>query len=289
MNKTLKTTLSELLVSFIQEKLNLKKLSSRSQLNELSITDHAEQRLNERGNVRDIALTREMVGEYSIDEVKPKLINRIKEELQIKFNALERLNAARSQVVDMLFVIFEPRLSNKGVLQPPLNMRSESSKKDGSIVNDKGYYFFCVVRNNAIITLILSDVPPTEARTRLIAHNKRERIDRDVVALQSANYQITIDLDELMTGQRYVPPKTGIDRRTLQYIPKKDYRKGSKFRHTEHGDGTVIGTSAGSSGKGDSRGKLDWVDVNFGVNGTKRLKNILVNNSPLMAPVNQEN
>jgi hypothetical protein len=66
---------------------------------------------------------------------------------------------------------------------------------------------------------------------------------------------ITITIGETSTYK--------VNQNDLPYTIKADYRTGSKFKHNIYGEGIVVNTSNGKSGKGDLNGKLDWVEVKF--------------------------
>ena len=61
----------------------------------------------------------------------------------------------------------------------------------------------------------------------------------------------------------------------LPYKVRTDYRTGANFEHKVYGTGKIVTTSSGNRGIADSRGMLDWVEVDFGkpyISGGKMLK-----------------
>ena len=88
---------------------------------------------------------------------------------------------------------------------------------------------------------------------------------KEFKVLSPPSHVYEIDLDELMGKEKEKKGPTLIDPSTLPYKLRTDYRVGanSKFEHKDYGTGVIVATSAGSGGKGDSRGIVDWIDVKY--------------------------
>lgn len=263
----------------IQEKLGLKNLISYLKLNEVFLTKHYKERLDERGNIRGIILTSKMLGEYSTDEVKAKLIPYIENALQERSIELSKLDMLKSTTKDIIYILLEPQLKNK-TTKHKLTIKAQSSKNN-TIKEDQGHYYYSIIKGNEATTLILSDDSFQDAKEKALSRNRREGSDKEVEILKSPTYELIIDLDELMIGQKYKSEENKIDPETLPYSPKSEYRKGAKFIHSQYGEGKITTTSAGHTGKGDSRGILSWVEVDFGkpyVNAGKFMTTRKINN-----------
>jgi hypothetical protein len=94
-------------------------------------------------------------------------------------------------------------------------------------------------------------------------HADNNNLSKESKIIAPSDFVYEIDLDELM-GNKVDQEVTLIDPTTLDYTLRTDYRKGANFTHKKYGTGKIINTSAGSGGEGDSRGKLDWIEVDFG-------------------------
>jgi hypothetical protein len=263
---------------------------------------HFQRRTNERGNVLDILNLNDIpLKDYKFTEVKEKLKVNISNELKDRAkNILEKEEIPSSITYDIGIKILKPILMVDGK-EYPLKLYAISTKdiknEKGEVagtreVDNIGILYFAIVSDDEAKTLLLVD---KENDNELYAQIKKH-IDtkkggtKEAKILTSSNYIYKIDLDELMGKEKEKQGIDLIDPATLEYTPRTDYRKGANFIHKKYGTGKIINTSSGSGGEGDSRGKLDWIEVDFGkpvLKGGKlipyrRIENILTLVSPLI-------
>jgi hypothetical protein len=233
-------------------------------------TDHFKKRLDQRGNILDIVnLNKIPLGEYDINNVKDKLKNNISSKLKNQADKLLTkdipLYSKGINGVRMLKPILV--VNNK---KYPLQLFAISTKvtKSGDIVdiNNIGGLYFCIIKNNTLITLLLLDQEDDSDLYYQIKHHSDLKKDDNITPniYNLSEYIYEIDLDELMGNSKEVKPDYDlIDPSSLPYKLRTDYRKDANFEHENFGTGKIINTSAGIGGKGDSRGKIDWVDVKY--------------------------
>jgi hypothetical protein len=230
-------------------------------LNELINTDHYNDRKKERGDVTDIVnLNKRMLGDnYQVEDIKPELISDIEGELNKRLSYLEALNSIPVSFTKIVaYKVLKPVLSVNNVKHELLLKTTYDSS--GVSKSNEGTFYLTVVINNKLVTLLLLESKSdSDIELQLLKHLEREKLpEKPVVILGFDNFEYVISLDKSS------PKKELIDPATLPYSLKTDYRKGSNFEHNEYGKGTVVTTSAGSGGKGDSQGRLDWIEVDFG-------------------------
>jgi hypothetical protein len=120
-----------------------------------------------------------------------------------------------------------------------------------------GTSYVVIIWDNTLITLLLKDEDDNASIiSSLETHQQRkDRISPSKI-LTTSDYEFIIS------------PKNDtkielINHKDLLYKVKTEYRKGGDFEHSQYGKGAIINTSAGSGGKGDSKGKIDWIDVKY--------------------------
>ena len=257
-------------------------------LNELITTDHYNDRKKERGNILDIVnLSQEMLGDKAqVSELKPKLIKEIEAELANRLDTLENISqipASYSKVV--AYKIMKPAISidrKKYILDLKVNYVTKDVTK-----TNIGNLYMAVIINDKIVTLLLSEPESnTDIEKQIYDHLVREKLPiKPAVILSFDNLEYTISLDEPIEK-----PSETIDIKTLPYKVKAAYRPGSNFTHDTYGNGTI--TSAASSGtrsgEPDSRGMVDWIEVDFGkpyvsggqLKNTRRFEKVYTSISP---------
>jgi len=231
-------------------------------LREAILTKHYKERKSERGKIIDIIIPPDAYEGYNLTDVKEKLIPILTKELNSKLDTLERTDIGASDRNIVILKIFSPVLKNKDKTYK-IKIRVQYSK-GGELKDNYGILYFAPVRNNELISLILTDTTnDSELIDTTIKHfkNKGEPIDREISVLSTPDWNKVIDIDSLFTAKKY--EKQLIDRGTLPYDTKADYRVGSKFNHRVYGKGKIVATSSGSAGKADSRGMLAWIKVEF--------------------------
>lgn len=231
-------------------------------LREAILTKHYKERKSERGKIIDIVIPPDAYEGYNLTDVKEKLIPILTKELNSKLDTLEKADIGASDRNIVILKIFSPVLKNKDKTYK-IKIRVQYSK-GGELKDNYGILYFAPVRNNELISLILTDTTnDSELIDTTIKHfkNKGEPIDKEISVLSTPDWNKVIDIDSLFTAKKY--EKQLIDRGTLLYDIKADYRVGSKFNHRVYGKGKIVATSSGSAGKADSRGMLAWIKVEF--------------------------
>lgn len=269
---------------------------------ELFSTDHFQLRVNERGNVLDILNLKDiLLKDYNPSEVKEKLKLDISSELKSRAETLLSKDIPSSNTYDVGIKVLKPVLNIDGK-KYPLNLFAISTKetKDGvKEVENKGTLYFATVVDSKVTTLLLLNKEDDSDLTfQLKKHvedqnkkpGKKPRQEREIKILTPPSYIYEIDLDELMGTKKDQGPIV-IDQSTLPYKVRTDYRVGANFDHEKHGTGKIVATSAGSGGKGDARGSIDWIDVKYPkpflkggkLTDIRRFDNIITLASPLLA------
>jgi hypothetical protein len=265
---------------------------------ELSDTNHLQRRLNERGKILDIMNLGEIpLGDYKSSEVKEKLKANIANELRNRVGNILSKDIPSSVSFDIGIKVLKPVLVTDGK-KYPLTLYAISTKdikdKEGNIVDVRevdnyGTLYFLTVTNNAATTLmLLNKENDNDLYFQIKNHEKNAKKEPKI--LTPSNFIYEIDLDELMGVEKKDQGPALIDPTTLDYTLRTDYRKGATFTHKKFGAGKIINTSSGTGGEGDSSGKLDWVEVDFGkpiLKGGKlipyrRIDNIYTLVSPLL-------
>ena len=258
---------------------------------------HFQQRINERGNVLDILNLNEIpLKDYNAAEVKEKLKSDISNEIKNRATKiLEKESIPSSNLYEVGIKVLKPILiSNGKEYSLKLFAKSITIAKDGSEIekdNIGTLYFATIYDNKATTLLLLNKEDDSELYFQIKKHaeGKPGREDKEAKILTPPNYIYRIDLDELMGNKVNQQELTLIDPVTLPYELRTDYRTKEKFEHKKFGTGTIVNTSSGTGGKGDSRGIVSWVDVQYkpyasgGVlKNIRRFENIYTKVSPLL-------
>lgn len=267
-------------------------------LQELRRTDHYNLRKKERGEtiLKIVNLSQEMLGDkYQVKDVAPQIIKDIEEELLRRLSYFESKGSYPISFTESVgYKILKPILQVNGKKHELiLKVRySKSKDEEGNIImkDGEGTTYILSIADESLITLLLY---PTMSDADLIDQledaelRKKDKDIKEKVKLLTLNdFEYTISLDEP------APTPDLIDANSLDYKLRTDYRKGANFNHKEYGKGTIVSTSSGIKGVGDSRGKLDWVEVDFGkpyvfkkeIFKTRKIPNIYTLNSPLIDP-----
>jgi len=259
-------------------------------LNELITTDHYNDRKKERGNILDIPnLTQQILGDnYSINEIKPKIVEDLETELNTRLSKLEdlpKIPISYSKVIG--YKVMKPVISVGGK-KSILNLKVDYTTKDVTKTNI-GNLYVAVVINDKLVTLLLSEPESnTDLETQLHNHLVREKLPiKPIIILSYDPLEYTIVLDK--PEEKSPEPITS---EALPYKIKAAYRVGSDFTHNDYGTGKVVAAASSGtrSGEPDSRGIVDWVEVDFGkpyVSGgefkkTRIIKNVYTTLSPFI-------
>lgn len=247
------------------------------ELNELTLSTHWGERKAERGNIIDIV---NYDGDFPLS--KEDIIKSVEDELSKRISQLEKISDIPiSSNSTVAYKLIKPFIEMGGKLVP-LQLKTIYYKEDQEKINI-GTTYVAIINKNELITLLLVRGDDNDIITRVKAHDERKGQDLPVKLLSA------IDVDYIVN-----PTKTTvklIDPSTLPYKLRTDYRKGKEFEHNIYGKGKIITTSNGTKGIGDSMGKLDWVEVDFGkpyVSGgkfmtTRKIKNVYTLVSPRLA------
>jgi hypothetical protein len=240
-------------------------------LKELMASTHYYDRKAERGKILNIEVPPGAAKGYSIAELKPKLTQAIIQALNSRLQRLEASDINSSNTFVIGYKILKPILVNGGN-EYPIEMFAEYTVYDKETKKPKGKkmtsgtYYYGVINNNVFVTILLENAEDDiDLEKKMIDHLKREHKDLDnkpTQILTSDSFEYRIDIDELFGNKapvtKEIPTEDSVD-----YTVRTDYRKGAGFTHKQYGEGTIATTSAGSGGKGDTNGRLDWVDVDF--------------------------
>ena len=220
-------------------------------LNELGLTDHYKERKTDRVlNINKVIVPKEALGNFTLEQIQQPLIDEIKKTAISKLEALEVSDIPLSQQFNVTYKFFEPVLVVNGK-QYPITILTEKGK---------GNFYYIIVRDNSIVTIVISDVEDLYKET--VKHLERKSKDVPVKILEPEGALYLINLDKLMGVE--TPKVADVKAEDLPYKIRTDYRKGASFTHEKYGTGTIVTTSSGDRGLADSRGKLDWVEVDFG-------------------------
>jgi len=256
---------------------------------ELNLTDHYNERKTGRvTNIDKVVVPKEALGEFTLSQIQEPLIKKIQD---ITFSKLEKLEKNKeislSQSFYVTYKFLTPILKSTNGKKYPITIIS----KEGT-----GSFYYVIVYKDTLITLILSS--SDDLYKDSIKHLERKNKDIPVKVLEYEN-TVQIDLDELM-GVKKEKEEKEIKPEDLPYKVRTDYRIGANFEHKTYGIGKIVATSSGNRGTADSRGMLDWVEVDFGkpyLSGGKFLKtrkipniysNIYFDKSPNISDILEE-
>lgn len=227
-------------------------------LNELTLTTHYSERKIERSVITDIPnLSQQMIGDKDFQETKAKLANDIEQELLKRLSYVEGIkNIPLSFKEIVVYKVLKPILSYNGE-KYDLKTTTESSKKDET-VSSTNLYYVVIVKNDKLITFMGANGDDSDLEQQVSKHEyKADEPALPIKILTLGDFEYVISLDEKSMEKSLIDPDS------LPYKLRTDYRKGADFEHKEYGKGTIVTTSAGNSGKGDSRGMVEWVEVDF--------------------------
>jgi hypothetical protein len=220
-------------------------------LKELILSPHYKDRKKERvDSITNIYVPKEALGNFTLNQVKEPLIKYIQEILNKKLVSLESLNMPLSETYRIGYKFFIPVIETLDK-KYPITLTTLAGT---------GTYYYIIVKNNELVTLIISDAEDFEKEVR--DHSKRNYGDEPVKILNIPGAIYPIDLNKVMGVEG--PRREKSSPENEPYTVRTDYRKGADFEHEKYGKGKIVNTSNGAAGKGDANGKLDWVEVDFG-------------------------
>lgn len=220
-------------------------------LKELSLSKHYKERKVDRvKNISDVYVSKDALGNFTLSQVKEPLIKHIQEVLGKKLHALEHQDMPLSEGYRIGYKFFIPVIET-GNKQYPITLTTSEGT---------GNYYYVIVKDNTLVTLIISDAKDFEAEVK--EHSKREYEGEPVKILEFPGAIYSVNLNKVMGVEG--PKKEKPSQESVPYTVRADYRAGANFIHKDYGTGTIVNTSTGTGGKGDANGKLEWVDVDFG-------------------------
>jgi hypothetical protein len=235
-------------------------------IKEAILSSHYKERRIQRAEILDIILPKESYEEYNLNEIKPLIVAKLQEKLLKQLESLEKDNILASVNNNVGYVIFSPKLKFKSNIFP-IKIKTSSTAANTDVEKSNiGDNYVVIIKNNTLITLLLVDnLNSNNFKKQMIDHDsiKGTINNKEYIILKNTNADYVIDLDELM-GNTPIPQDTKIDERDLPYKVKTDYRVGSKFTHNNLGIGTITNTSSGTKGTANSKGMLDWIEIDFG-------------------------
>jgi hypothetical protein len=248
-------------------------------LSELKLNNpHWSTRVNERGTILNIINFPE---DSPIS--KQEVIDQIEKELLLRTSRLEKLSEFPVSVKYKIgYKLMKPILKYDGN-NIPLKLKVEYTTKGVKKIGI-GTSYVAIISDNKLITLmLLLEDNNAEIELAMGRHQQRKEYDKAPRTLTASNYEFFITPKTETT-------KTIIDPESLPYIVKKSYRVGSVFTHKDYGTGKVVAAASSGTraGEPDSRGIVEWVEVDFGkpyVSGgdyktTRVIKNVYTSLSP---------
>lgn len=220
-------------------------------LKELDLSGHYKDRKKERvDNILDLYVSKNALGDFTLNQVKEPLIKHIQEVLNRKLFSLESQDIPLSKNYRIGYKFFVPVIEVENKKYPITLTTSEGI----------GTYYYVIIKENTLVTLIISSAEDFEKEVK--EHSAREYEGEPIKILELPGSIYSIDLNKIMGVK--APKKEKPSQEQVPYIVRTDYRKGADFEHEKFGKGKIVNTSTGTGGKGDANGKLDWVDVDFG-------------------------
>jgi hypothetical protein len=248
-------------------------------LNELEINNpHWSDRIKERGTILDII-------NFPKDSPisKQEIIKQIENELLSRTSRLEKLEKFPISLKYKIgYKLMKPILKYDGN-NIPLELKVKYTTNDIEKIGI-GISYVAIIADNKLITLmLLPEDNDAEVELAMEKHQQRKEYKKSPRVLTASNYEFIIT-------PKIETTKTLIDPTTLPYKIKTSYRIGSDFTHKEYGTGKIVAAASPGtrSGEPDSRGMVDWVEVDFGklyvaggqLKKTRIIKNIYTSLSP---------
>lgn len=253
-------------------------------LQELISTDHYNKRKIERiDNITDIYIPKEALGDFTLSQVKEPLIKYIQNVIN---KELIRLESSKDIPLSKTY-----RVGYK-FFMPIIKIRDKKYPIILKTLEGTGTYYYVIIKDNNLITVIISDAKDFEKE--IINHSKRKYEDENIKILKH-EYIYPIDLNKVMGVESKEEEK--ISEKDLPYKVRTDYRINTPFEHNTYGKGTIVATSSGNTGKSDQRGTLDWIEVDFGkpfISGgklqkTRKIPNVYAKTYFGVKALNEEN
>ena len=165
-------------------------------LKELFATKHYRNRKAERGDIIKIILPKEAYAEYDVAETNNKLKLIIEDELKLRLERLENSDINASNAFNIGYKILKPILVSNGT-EYPIKMVVVATKGNTAVENT-GYLYFGIMRDNSFITLILSDATSDSTLlTRTEEHMTRKGLSKESKIFTYPNFEYKINIHNL--------------------------------------------------------------------------------------------
>jgi hypothetical protein len=182
--------------------------------------------------------------------------------------------------------IIKPVLSSNGV-KYDLMLKAQSTVGDTGVETSHiGTFYYIIIDDDKLFTIKVGDKETDNdliQKTQSHQQQKNRKV-KPVKVLTFADFEYVIPLDEKTQEVNLIDPNT------LPYIVKASYRVGSNFTHKDYGTGKVVAAASSGtrSGEPDSRGVVEYVEVDFGkpyvasgqLKKTRTIKNVYTSLSP---------
>jgi len=245
--------------------IKLLKLIKQNLTEAIIKSDHYLLRKAERVDVKHVAVSARVLGTYSREEIVPKLKEVVKQELTKRLNFLETKDITASQTHNIGYVVMKIYVKNRDVSEPAVVTVASSVGATGLDKQIEGNSFIVVVKGETAVTVFpIIYRGSRDLEEQLIRHDKHKGkfTNKSYRIAQAVDVDYVIDLQELM-GEKTITQTQKVTPEELPYKVRTDYRVGQAFDHETYGKGIVVSTSSGVKGIGDSRGIVDWIDVDF--------------------------
>jgi hypothetical protein len=236
-------------------------------LKETILSKHYRERKEQRGIIDDIEIPKESYEGYELEKVKTLMIPILQIKLNEQLNKLEKSDIESSKTNNIGYIIFNPIIRNKNKTYKIKIKNNYIDPKNDIDKQNEGDMYVVIIKDNSLITLLLYNLDNmADLKKKLIDHDRRtnKENNKEYIILKNREANFEIDIDELF-GIRKEPIKPEkIDEKSLPYITRTDYRAGANFIHKTYGTGKIISTSSGNRGIPNSRGIVEWIEVDFG-------------------------
>jgi hypothetical protein len=227
---------------------------ARRSLKEAEVTDHYNERKEQRGTILDIEIPEPAYRGRKLEDVKASLIPKLQAELDKRLTKVETGDIGKSNNINLGLVVFMPVIEKDFKLYP-ITMISG----DGP-----GRYYLVIAANNTLVTIYPSDKKIADLEKDIEEHIKREKPEDarppKVDTLSNYIYKIDIDGNEVKDVEKK-PEIQKTSEESLDYKVRTDYRVGANFDHKQYGTGKIVAAAGG--GKAGTNGVVDWVDVKY--------------------------
>lgn len=232
-------------------------------------SDHYLKRKTQREEIQDIILPAVSYEGYSRQETIDKLLPLLQSELYKRLKILENSTLGISNKYNVGYIVFSPILKNKGKMYP-IEMKTLSTVGKSDIEKEYiGKSYVAIVKGDVLVTLlVLADTSDSYIKNEMIKHDIKDDIvnNKEYIVVRNPSSDFIVDIDTLFGKEIEKSKEEKIDISTLPYTVKASYRPGTSFEHKTFGSGKITAASSQGtrSGDPDTRGMVEWIEVDFG-------------------------